>query len=101
MIKTCVNAEHPFRLDLGVDTCYNMRMKLIFTAAILASALSGCAVTTGMNVASYIATGKGTTDHATSLVTGADCDSVRVVTHGGWPCEQPRDPATTYNRNTY
>ena len=77
-----------------------MCMNVIFTAVILASALSGCAVTTGMNVASYMATGKGTTDHAVSYVTGSDCNGVRVVTHGVWYCET-RNIGKTYNRTGY
>ena len=75
-------------------------MKLIFTTVILASALSGCAVTMGMNVASYVVSGKGTTDHVTSYVTDSDCDGVRTVTHGTWYCET-RNIGVTYNRTGY
>ena len=93
-------AEHPFRLDLGVNSVYNNTMKRLFIAVILASALSGCAVTTGMNVVSYAATGKGTTDHMTSYATSSDCDGVRVVTHGTYYCET-RNIGVTYNRTGY
>ena len=93
-------AEHSFRLDLGMDCVYNNTMKPIFTTVILALALSGCAVTTGVNVASYVVTGRGTTDHATSYITGSDCDGVRTITHGTWYCET-RDIGKTYNRTGY
>jgi hypothetical protein len=75
-------------------------MKLIFIALILASALSGCAVTTGVNIASYAVTGKGSTDHAASYMTSSDCDGIRTITHGTYYCEQ-RDIAKTYNRTGY
>jgi hypothetical protein len=75
-------------------------MKLIFTTLILASALSGCAVTMGMNVASYVVSGKGTTDHAVSYISSSDCDGIRTITHGGYYCET-RDIGKTYNRTGY
>ena len=75
-------------------------MKRLFIALILASALSGCAVTMGMNIASYAVSGRGTGDHAVSYATGADCDGVRTVTHGSYYCEL-RDIGKTYNRTGY
>ena len=75
-------------------------MKRLFMLVILALTLSGCAVTTGVNIASYAVTGKGTTDHAVSYVTGSDCNGVRVVTHGVWYCET-RNIGKTYNRTGY
>ena len=75
-------------------------MKLIFIAVILALTLSGCAVTMGMNVASYVVSGRGTTDHAVSYISSSDCDGIRTLTHGTWYCEQ-RDIGRTYNRTGY
>jgi hypothetical protein len=75
-------------------------MKPIIITIILASALSGCAVTTSMNIVSYTATGKSITDHVTSTVAQADCDGIKTVTHGTYYCEQ-RDIAKTYNRNGF
>jgi len=83
-----------------MDPVYNMCMKLLFIVPILALTLSGCAVMTGMNIASYVVSGKGTTDHATSYATGAECDGVRTVTHGTYYCET-RNIGVTYNRNGY
>jgi hypothetical protein len=76
-------------------------MKLIFTTVILASTLTGCAVTTAVNVISYAATGKGLGDHVASAITSSDCDGVKTITHDTYYCEHSRDPAMTYNRNTY
>ena len=88
------------RLDLGVDICYTKPMKRLIILTILASALSGCAVTTGMSVVSFATTGKSITDHATSTIAQADCDGIKTITHGTYYCEQ-RDIAKTYNRNGF
>ena len=88
------------RLDLGVDYVYNNTMKPILITIILASALSGCAVTTSMSVVSFATTGKTITDHATSQITSSDCDGLKTITHGTYYCEQ-RDIGKTYNRNGY
>jgi len=72
-----------------------------FITTILAvSQLTGCAVYTVMNGATYIATDKSIADHATSKLASADCDAVRVIEKGTYYCEV-RDISTTYNRTAF
>lgn len=62
---------------------------------------TGCAVYTATSAASWGTTGKSLTDHGTSLVTGADCNSAYMFKDRDYYCEVPRDPATTYNRSSF
>lgn len=61
----------------------------------------GCAAYTVASGTSWGATGKSLTDHGTSVVTGADCNSAFVFKDRNYYCEVPRTPDTTYNRNAY
>ena len=80
---------------------YNIHMKPILVTIFLASALSGCAVYTGASIGSMAVTGKTIGDHASSLVTQADCNAWRASTELAYYCEYLREPGTTYNRNGY
>lgn len=72
---------------------------VLFIVAVI-NALSGCAVYSVVNTATYIATDKSLTDHTSSKLATADCDAVRMAVKGTYYCEQ-RDISTTYNRNTF
>ena len=74
-------------------------MKWLILPVILT--LNGCAYTV-VSTASYIVTGKSVTDHAATVATGADCDTVKFTAaqHDYW-CELPREPGTTYNRTAF
>ena len=73
--------------------------KLIITL-FLVLALSGCAVYTGANTVTFIATDKTLTDHAVTLVTpNGDCSSLNVL-KGQYYCEI-RDVSQTYNRSSF
>ena len=75
-------------------------MHKLLTSLILVSQLTGCAVYSVVNTATYIATDKSLTDHTSSKLATADCDAVRMAVKGTYYCEQ-RDISTTYNRNTF
>ena len=68
---------------------------------LLTLCLQGCAYT-AVSTGTYIATGKSIWDHSAGMATGADCNATRLVLgkQSYW-CEQPREPGTTYNRNSY
>jgi len=61
-------------------------------------AASGCSTYTVTSATAWALTGKSIPDHATSKLTQADCDAVRMVTRLTYYCEV-RDPSVTYNRN--
>lgn len=64
--------------------------------------LSGCVAYTAVSATSFVATGKSVGDHASSAVTQADCNAVKYGTGGqDYYCEVPREPGTTYNRNSF
>ena len=74
-------------------------MRIIVSMAVLLN-LTGCAVYTVVNGATWVATDKSITDHASSKLVSADCDAVRVIQKGTYYCET-RDISTTYNRNRF
>jgi len=76
-------------------------MKRLIIPVSLVLALSGCAVYTGASVGSVAVTGKTIGDHASSLVTQADCNAWRASIELTYYCEYLREPGTTYNRNGY
>ena len=72
-------------------------MKWLIIPVILA--LQACAYT-AVSTASFIVTGKSTTDHAlTAIVPMADCNVANVI-DDKYYCEQ-RDPVRTFNRNGF
>ena len=72
-------------------------MKWLIIPVILS--LQACAYT-AVSTASYVITGKSTTDHAlTVIVPNSDCNVTNVV-NDKYYCEQ-RDPARTFNRNGF
>lgn len=65
-------------------------------------ATSGCAAYTVVSVSSWGTTGKSLADHGTSLASGADCNSAYMLKDNrDYYCEVPREPGTTYNRNSF
>lgn len=77
--------------------CVDGNVKLMIIVA--TGLLTGCAAYTVTNAAAWIATGKSITDHSSSAVTGADCDSVRAVKELTYWCDTVPDIHTRYNRN--
>ena len=72
-------------------------MKWLIIPVVLS--LQACAYT-AVSTASFVITGKSTTDHAlTVIVPNADCNVTNVV-NDKYYCEQ-RDPARTFNRNGF
>jgi hypothetical protein len=76
-------------------------MKRLIIPVSLVLALSGCAVYTGASVGSMAVTGKTIGDHASSLVTQADCNAWRASIELTYYCEYLREPGTTYTRTGY
>lgn len=75
-------------------------MNKLIASLFLVLALSGCAVYTGANTVTFIATDKTLTDHAVTLVTpNGDCSSLNVL-KGQYYCEI-RDVSQTYNRSSF
>lgn len=74
-------------------------MKLAI-AFLLITTLPGCAVYSGASLASYIATDKTLTDHATTAVVPYGNCSTNQLFQGKFYCEI-QDPSVTYNRNAY
>ena len=75
-------------------------MNKLIISLFLVLALSGCAVYTGANTVTFIATDKTLTDHAVTLVTpNGDCSSLNVL-KGQYYCEI-RDVSQTYNRSSF
>lgn len=74
-------------------------MQRIITILAAASLLQGCAISTAINTASYLATDKTLTDHTLTQVTGADCNSSHPF-KDKYYCEV-RDVGVTYNRNGF
>jgi len=58
---------------------------------------SGCAVYTVTSVGSLAATGKSLTDHASSQLSGGNCDAIRAVKNISYWCEMP----VVYNQNGF
>ena len=56
--------------------------------------LQGCAAYTAASIATFATTGKGITDHTTSIVTQGDCNIVQPF-KGQYYCEMP----VVYNRS--
>jgi len=77
-----------------------VRFIIIICILAVAKMLTGCAVYTVVNTATWVATDKSLTDHGSSKLVSADCDAVRVIQKGTWYCET-RDVSTTYNRNVF
>ena len=76
-----------------------MKRYLVLTFLVLSQ--TGCAVYTGASIGSVAVTGKTVGDHASSLVTQADCNAWRMSIELTYYCEYLREPGTTYNRNGY
>lgn len=74
-------------------------MKLLAIMAVILT-LQGCAAYTAASTGVFLATDRTITDHVASTVTGADCASLNPFKGLYW-CEQPRDPAATYNRTAF
>ena len=68
-------------------------------ALILVLLLQGCSAYTATSVGVWGITGKGIAEHGASTITGADCRVTNVGTR--YPCEQPKEAGTTYNRNPF
>lgn len=71
----------------------------------LVFALQGCTaynIYSAVNISTGVTTGKSIPDHTASLVSNTDCSTYKFATgkQDYW-CEQPRDPATTYNRSSF
>lgn len=76
-------------------------MRLLFVVFAI-SMLSGCMTYTAVSVGSIATTGRGITDNASSLASGNDCNTIKLVRGlQDYYCEQPREPGTTYNRNSF
>ena len=70
--------------------------------------LPGCAVPVGqiayngVSAVSVVTTGKGLPELGASATTGGDCSIYNYLFKDrDYVCEQPREPATTYNRNVF
>ena len=67
--------------------------------------LQGCAgqmVYSTVSAVSWAVTGKGVPEHAASEATGADCSMLNwLLGDKAYPCELPREPNATYNRNVF
>ncbi len=62
----------------------------------------GCAAYTVASATTLVATGKSVGDHASSMVTGADCNVAKfTVGSKDYYCEVAREPGTTYNRSSF
>lgn len=84
-------------VDTSPKLVYNAGMKWLIIALILS--LQACAYT-AVSTASFIVTGKSTTDHAlTAVVPRADCN-ITNLKDDKYYCEV-RDISRTYNRNGY
>lgn len=68
--------------------------RFAIVSAALAS-LTGCGTYSAVNVGSFVATGKGLTDHGASFATGADCNLLKHIWTGKYVCEKP----TVYNQH--
>ena len=77
-----------------------VRFIIIICILAVAKMLTGCAVYTVVNTATWVTTDKSLTDHGSSKLVSADCDAVRVIQKGTYYCET-RDVSTTYNRNVF
>ena len=62
---------------------------------LIALQLQGCAVYTVASAGSYLATGKGVSDHIASKATGGDCNALKHAYEGKYTCEMP----VVYNRS--
>ena len=76
--------------------------------SIVAITLEGCAVPVGqiayngVSAVSVVTTGKGLPELGASATTGGDCSIYNYLFKDrDYVCEQPREPATTYNRNVF
>lgn len=74
----------------------------------LVAVLPGCAlpvgqvVYNGVSAVSIVTTGKGVPELGASHATGADCSILNYLFKDkDYVCEQPRETATTYNRNVF
>lgn len=73
------------------------RSVLIAILFIATTTLNGCAVYTVASLGSYATTGKGLGDHASSAVTGGDCNLIKNTYNGKYVCEMP----VVYNRSAF
>jgi Zn-dependent alcohol dehydrogenase len=77
-------------------------MKPILITVLLAHALTGCAVMSGVSTVTTVTTGKSLTDHVVSGITDLDCATIPAVSgEHDYYCERTREPGTVYNRNSY
>lgn len=72
-----------------------MQTRSVLIAILAIAQLSGCAVYNVATVGSYVFTGKGIGDHASSAVSGGDCNLIKHTVNGQYICEMP----VVYNRN--
>jgi len=72
---------------------------------VLTVMLQGCAgqmVYSTVSAVSMAVTGKGVPEHGASAATGADCSMLNwLFRDRDYPCELPREPDVTYNRNVF
>lgn len=73
------------------------RSVLIAVLCLATIPLTGCAVYTAASVGSYAVTGKGLGDHAGTVATGGDCNTLKHLYQGKYICEMP----VVYNRNAF
>ena len=94
-----------FALDLGLNTVYNVCMKISIECVKIGCVIgftvlaSGCAAYTVTNAVAWISTGKSVTDHGASGVSRSDCDAVRAVKELTYWCETTPDTDVRYNRS--
>jgi hypothetical protein len=86
----------------------SQRYWLQLSLVIVAITLQGCAVPVGqvvyngVSAVSIATTGKGVPELGASHATGADCSVLNYLFKDrDYVCEQPRETATTYNRNVF
>jgi len=74
-----------------------MQTRSVLIAILCAACLNGCAVYSVASVGSYAVTGKGLGDHAGSIATGGDCNTIKHLATGQYICEMP----VVYNRSAF
>jgi hypothetical protein len=72
------------------------RSILISICAIATASLNGCAVYTAAGIGTFAVTGKGLTDHGTSIIARGDCNTTHLF-KDRYYCEMP----VVYNRNGF
>jgi len=80
-------------------------MKTLLIIALI-SILTACATPIGMaysvtSTTSLVSTGKTIPEHTASKLTGADCSIWDAIADFAYVCEYNKNPALTYNRNSF